>query len=241
MPGPGVFGQPGPPEILTPIACRTEYHEATAGLGSQMSSKCACGTYAIGECADCGTPVCGNCSRMRGGVRLCGTHFNAALQLEQAAKARAHEEKQAREDAARREAVRVRESLEHDLARFALRLGDAVPGKVRCAPQSGHAIVGKRIDAWPAGTYVHHFPGGDQVGYAGPTAASDVTVSLLISRNGWLWRPARARAAIPSRQRLGQRLDVTVVGHPQYVGSDYNYANALEVAVDWVRSLFPST
>lgn len=238
MPGPGAFGQQGPHEVLTPVSCRTEYHEAPVGGGAQVSSRCACGTYAIGECAECGTPVCGNCSRMHRGSRLCGVHFNVALQVEQMATARAREEQQAREEELHRAKVRAREQLERELTGFASRLDDSVPGKVRCAPRSGYAVVGKRIDAWSAGTYVHHYSGGDGVGYSAPTPAWSVTVPVLVSRHGWLWRPARDRAAIPARQRLGQRLDVDVVGHAQSVGPDDNYRAALEVAVDWLRLTF---
>lgn len=49
---------------------------------------CSCGTFAIGLCQDCGDPVCGDCSLMVGGQRLC-TRCAQARQIRQADRERA--------------------------------------------------------------------------------------------------------------------------------------------------------
>jgi hypothetical protein len=49
---------------------------------------CSCGTFAIGLCQDCGDPVCGDCSLMVGGQRLCHPCVKAR-QTRQADKERA--------------------------------------------------------------------------------------------------------------------------------------------------------
>lgn len=57
--GPG-FRDPslGPPVITESIPCGQEYHEATAAR--PPADSCSCGTFAIGRCGNCQTPVCGD-------------------------------------------------------------------------------------------------------------------------------------------------------------------------------------
>ena len=50
--------------------CGASYQEGAPASGA---ATCACGTFAIGICQECGAPVCGgrSCSSMYGGRRLC--------------------------------------------------------------------------------------------------------------------------------------------------------------------------
>lgn len=47
--------------------CGHRYHAGQPGTGQV----CSCGTFAIGLCQDCGNPVCGDCSLIVSGQRLC--------------------------------------------------------------------------------------------------------------------------------------------------------------------------
>jgi hypothetical protein len=53
--------------------CTQRYHD---GTGATPVALCACSTFAIGVCADCGEPVCGDndCSWLRDRRRLCRKH-----------------------------------------------------------------------------------------------------------------------------------------------------------------------
>lgn len=42
------------------------------------TATCACGTFAVGRCAECRIPICSDCSRRVGSVRLCSEHALAA-------------------------------------------------------------------------------------------------------------------------------------------------------------------
>jgi hypothetical protein len=50
--------------------CSVRYHEG-AGVAT---TTCACGTFGIGVCAECGKVICGDHSQMSGGQRLCREH-----------------------------------------------------------------------------------------------------------------------------------------------------------------------
>src|ERR1044072_7788989 len=63
--GPGVL------YVQDEVVCRTEYQEGGQGL------LCACQTFAIGRCAECGDPVCGIHSGVLQDVRLCRVHLAA--------------------------------------------------------------------------------------------------------------------------------------------------------------------
>ena len=70
---------PARPGSLMPVSaayrrpCGLRYQEGAAGLGRV----CECGTFAIGLCADCGKPVCGDHSVLHGGKRLCHADLRA--------------------------------------------------------------------------------------------------------------------------------------------------------------------
>lgn len=92
--GPG--GSMRPERTVRP--CGHRYHE---GGGVTGTTTCACGTFAIGLCAECGSAVCGDHSWMRGDRRLCREHAAAVD-----AQARAE---QAREEHDRRVAQQRRQ------------------------------------------------------------------------------------------------------------------------------------
>jgi hypothetical protein len=70
----GGAGAMRPVTAISYQPCATRYHEA-AGGGSTLL--CGCSTFAIGVCAQCATPVCGDCSRVLQGHRLCNEHARA--------------------------------------------------------------------------------------------------------------------------------------------------------------------
>jgi hypothetical protein len=58
----------GPPVIETVSECGAEYQDGVPAT----AAACACGTFAIGRCAECSQPVCGTHSGIwGGGKRLC--------------------------------------------------------------------------------------------------------------------------------------------------------------------------
>jgi hypothetical protein len=61
--------------------CRHRYHEQQ-GDGMVDLAVCSCGTFAIGRCLDCDRPVCGDCSSVYGGRRLCGNCLRVVQQRE---------------------------------------------------------------------------------------------------------------------------------------------------------------
>ena len=78
------------------IVCRTEYQEGNPGT----SLLCACSTFAIGLCNECGKPVCGNHSAISGDLRLCDAHLAA----EQAKIQKVRKDEHARKEALRDQA-----------------------------------------------------------------------------------------------------------------------------------------
>jgi hypothetical protein len=73
----GVIPDPmGAPGATRPVAdvvyrpCGVRYHEGSG----VVTATCACGTFGIGVCVECGKVICGDHSRMNGGQRLCIEH-----------------------------------------------------------------------------------------------------------------------------------------------------------------------
>jgi hypothetical protein len=79
-----VEGIPIPSGATMPVTdvvyrpCGVRYHEA-AGITS--TPLCGCSTFAIGLCAACGKPVCGDCSGPFDGKRLCVQHLRASEEV----------------------------------------------------------------------------------------------------------------------------------------------------------------
>jgi hypothetical protein len=82
------------------VLCGHEYQEGATASTWQ----CACGTFAIGRCRECGDPVCGDHSQLWADVRLCSPHAAAAA-AERAAQAREREATAQAEEARRRERI----------------------------------------------------------------------------------------------------------------------------------------
>jgi hypothetical protein len=66
----GVPGATMPATDTVYRPCGVRYHEG-AGVAT---ATCACGTFGIGICAECGKVICGDHSRRSGGQRLCIEH-----------------------------------------------------------------------------------------------------------------------------------------------------------------------
>ena len=99
------FAPAGPHGEMVPVRrsssriCGNRYHD-TAGI-SPTVGLCRCRTTAIGLCAECDTPICGDHSALRAGRRLCAAHIAAYDQAERDQAERARE--QAAEAARRKE------------------------------------------------------------------------------------------------------------------------------------------
>lgn len=133
-PGPGAgappTGQFGRERVWTSATCRETYPEP--GGERQMDATCACGTFAIGICTQCGESVCGNCSLILGGKRVHRSYARrrAEEEADRAAKARL-----AQEGEKERERLDVQEAIEEAKRRIAVigkALGErSTPGSVR--------------------------------------------------------------------------------------------------------------
>lgn len=60
--------------VLKYRMCGTEYQDG-GGADGRRPDICSCGTFAVGVCVECSTPVCGMHSEMIGGRRLCLKHL----------------------------------------------------------------------------------------------------------------------------------------------------------------------
>jgi hypothetical protein len=58
--------------------CGERYHEVDEG---GVTLLCECSTFAIGLCADCGKPVCGDCGSLYHGQRLCVEHVRVRQEV----------------------------------------------------------------------------------------------------------------------------------------------------------------
>lgn len=97
-PGPGAANPNlGPPFLVSFESCGHTYQEGTALL----TPKCECGMFSVGECHQCGRPVCGNDGGRLSGRFLCVTCSSAERAAEAEEVAR-----QANEDAERKLRVR---------------------------------------------------------------------------------------------------------------------------------------
>ena len=131
-PGPGPYGKPGPPEIAVARECGAAYQEGARVATGQM---CECSTFAVGVCGDCGTPVCGTHSLMRGDIRVCRTCAARRDHERTVAEQRVQERKLQvfeREEEAKRAVEEATEIRCRDVI-SALRAAGS-PGVVRVAP-----------------------------------------------------------------------------------------------------------
>jgi hypothetical protein len=101
--------------------CTTEYHEAVNATVAESVS-CSCGTFAIGRCPNCQSPICGSHSGLWDRRRLCDACYakENAKQIKQRKEqeARAERERQRKEQEARPERERQeRERQAHDRER----------------------------------------------------------------------------------------------------------------------------
>jgi hypothetical protein len=100
--GPGLVNPAaGPPVLVSYVTCNAEYQDGPVYGTPQV---CGCGTFAIGMCAECSTPVCGLHSAMLEERRLCSADYEKRSAVISAAKRVA--ERKAMEEAARRTASR---------------------------------------------------------------------------------------------------------------------------------------
>ena len=85
-------GPPGPDYLDTARHCGRRYH-VSQPIGAGPVVSCACGTFAIGLCVECGNAVCGDHSVFDQGRRVCAYHVQERQQA--AAAHRADEEARA--------------------------------------------------------------------------------------------------------------------------------------------------
>jgi hypothetical protein len=109
IPDPNAPGAALPVPDVEYVSCGHRYH---VGPGEPADARtCACGTFSIGWCAECGAPVCGDHSGLFEDRRLCSEDGRQLLAGREAAAraARADMERQ-RADEQRREATRRAEA-----------------------------------------------------------------------------------------------------------------------------------
>ena len=106
--------------------CGKEYHEGSDAVTG--TPKCACGTFAIGQCQECNAAVCGDHSRLVDGRRLCAPHAGA---LEQEAE---------------RERLERRERARFDV-RAAAKDAGPTPEQRRAQIENAQAAVVARFEA----------------------------------------------------------------------------------------------
>jgi hypothetical protein len=98
--GPGLTNPMAGPGVIRHervVKCGTTYHE---GGGGSVEA-CACGTFSIGHCIECGINVCGDHSGLFKGSRLCDEHLRAANAAE-SERRRQSSEREVRESVERR-------------------------------------------------------------------------------------------------------------------------------------------
>lgn len=139
------MGVMGPREVTYDAVCNFEYHERD-GATNVPSVLCPCGTYAIGHCASCGSPICGTHSALRDGRRLCGDHVRThdASSKRRAAKVA--------EDAILAEWALLLDRFEHTVARYSdplERFICAVAVRVS-SPAMGEFLAGRTWPVQPA-------------------------------------------------------------------------------------------
>jgi hypothetical protein len=119
----GIMG-PIPGAVQEP--CGTQYHEAT-GLGEggvATQGTCACGIFAIGQCSQCGRPVCGIHGKLFEGLLTCAEDIQAAkLRAKQEAQAAQEAAERASDNAAIKQILDRVESGPDAIARWLLTLG----------------------------------------------------------------------------------------------------------------------
>lgn len=119
----GIMG-PVPGAVQGP--CGTQYHEATGrekgGVATQGT--CACGIFAIGQCGQCGRPVCGVHGKLFAGRLTCVEDIQAAnLRSKQEAEAAREAAEKASDDAAIERILDRVESGPDAISRWLLALG----------------------------------------------------------------------------------------------------------------------
>jgi len=70
-------GQLRPQQSQHVLRCATRF-QAAGATGSEPNVNCECGTFAIGNCMECGKPTCGDCSTRAEGQRVCVAHVREA-------------------------------------------------------------------------------------------------------------------------------------------------------------------
>ncbi|HEX7135987.1 MAG TPA: hypothetical protein VF228_25635 [Iamia sp.] len=117
-PGPGYgappTGQFGPQLVTTSGVCGHRYQEGTSMSSSPLGCTApGCGYFAVGRCAQCGDPVCGQHLGNHEGTSLCPTHLTEARAT---AQARAREERASVAAARAEQHRREQAEAEADLA-----------------------------------------------------------------------------------------------------------------------------
>lgn len=125
--------QGNPTEIPVYGVCGHQYQEGAAAASG--GTKCSCGIFAVGECAQCGEPLCGqHGAHYYGGEFLCYEHGSAAKRREAEDREKAAQAASLR---SRQELDEAKEAVERETAsRYA-----AAPG-FPTAPATGHELAG---------------------------------------------------------------------------------------------------
>jgi hypothetical protein len=103
-------GVPVTRPVTRPVmeSCNAEYPEAGDSGVAAAGRLCACGTYPIGVCQECGAPLCGDHSSFEAGRRICTQHVS---DRRRAAEQQAAERALAKREAQRRELDEFRSAV----------------------------------------------------------------------------------------------------------------------------------
>lgn len=135
-------------EEIVLVPCGNRYQEGPMRADAPV---CACGMYAVGQCADCSAPTCGTCGRRIEGRFLCPDHATAREQERREANAAAEiaeaAELAAAEAPVRREAESLVAERRDDVVR---RLRSITDASARLVMTLGHFLTVRQEGSRPA-------------------------------------------------------------------------------------------
>jgi hypothetical protein len=136
--------------------CGTRYQEAAADMGGTLCHTCT--IFAIGICAECGNPQCGNCGGYVGKAFLCASCRQTRIADQRAAERRAAKEAERAKKAAveaEKQLYAARKAWLHRTARIldertrrTFSYGWAVALKSECSASSSYGNYGMYTHTW---------------------------------------------------------------------------------------------
>jgi hypothetical protein len=200
-------GIQGPPFITNAFRCGTRYREGAA----EITTKCACGTYSIGECTRCSRPVCGDHSLLVTSQRVCSACRQA--ELSQAAAEKAAAEARQREQQEAHHAKLVADRRSRYGSEDSIRAQIAALEQIRAARMfrryhSGRStfvglLLAGQLVGWLAYAYRYH--SGSQANIPAPPGAPLHWFIGMLVVSTLVWSVARGYAAVKDNRYYAAR------------------------------------